>query len=107
MYPPLSAGQIAGVQTAVHVVQDVFQYDETEAALLVDATNTFNTLNRAAALYNIRFICPSLSTILINIYRAPTQLFVDGESLLSQEGTTQLSHADVHTGYTPSDQKPP
>ena len=25
---------------------------------------------------------------MINIYRAPTQLFVDGKSLLSQEGTT-------------------
>ena len=69
----LSAGQIAGVETAVHVVQDVFQEDETEAALLVDATNAFNTLNRAAALHNIRLICPSLSTVLINCYRAPTQ----------------------------------
>ena len=59
----LSAGQIAGVKTAVHIVQDVFQHDETEAALLVDATNAFNTLNRATALHNIRFICPSLSTI--------------------------------------------
>ena len=77
------------MKTAVHVVQDVFQEDETEAALLVDATNAFNTLNRAAALHNIRFICPSLSTVLINCYRAPTQLFVDGYSLLSQEGTTQ------------------
>ena len=68
----LSAGQIAGVETAVHVVQDVFQEDETEAALLVDATNAFNTLNRAAALHNIRLLCPSLLTVLINCYRAPT-----------------------------------
>ena len=77
------------MEAAVHVVQDVFQHDETEAALLLDATNAFNTLNRATALHNIRFICPSLSTILVNIYKAPTQLFIDGESLLSQEGTTQ------------------
>ena len=27
--------------------------------------------------------------ILINTYRAPTELFVDGDTLLSQEGTTQ------------------
>ena len=83
----LSAGQIAGVETAIHMVQDSFRRDETEAALLVDASNAFNTLNRAAALHNIRFVCPPLSTILINVYRAPTQLFVDGDSLLSQEGT--------------------
>ena len=85
----LSAGEIAGVETAIYIVQDTFLCNETEAALLVDASNAFNTLNRAAVLHNIRFVCPSLSTTLINVYRAPTQLFVDGESLLSQEGTTQ------------------
>ena len=77
------------MEAAVHVVQDVFQHDETEAALLLDATNAFNTLNRVTALHTIRFICPSLSTILGNIYKAPTQLFIDGKSLLSQEGITQ------------------
>ena len=71
------------------MVQDTFQCDETEVTLLVDASNAFNMLNRAVALHNIRFVCPSLSKILINEYRVPTQLFVDGESLLSQEGTTQ------------------
>ena len=56
----LSAGQIAEVETAVHniIVQDVFHHDEAEAALLVDATNAFNTMNRAATLHNIRFISP-------------------------------------------------
>ena len=56
----LSAGQIAEVETAVHniIVQDVFQHDEAEAALLVDATNAFNTMNRAATLHNIRLISP-------------------------------------------------
>ena len=34
-------------------------------------------------------ICPPLSTILINTYRAPTDLFVDGDTVQSQEGTTQ------------------
>ena len=59
------------------------------AALLIDATNAFNCLNREAALHNIRHLCPSLSTILINTYRNPTELFVDGSTILSQEGTTQ------------------
>ncbi len=85
----LCAGQIAGVEAATHAVQKCFHRDETEAVLLVDASNAFNSLNRDAALHNIRFICPSISTILINTYRAPSELFIDGEVLLSREGTTQ------------------
>ena len=59
------------------------------AVLLVDASNAFNSLNRLVALHNIHRICPPLSTILINTYRAPTELFVHGDTILSQEGTTQ------------------
>ena len=69
----LCAGQIAGVESAVHAVQECFQRDDTEAALLVNASNTFNSLNRDAALNNIRFLCPPISTMLINTYRAPTE----------------------------------
>ena len=35
------------------------------------------------------YICPSLSPILINTYRSDSVLFVDGQCLLSKEGTTQ------------------
>ena len=48
-----------------------------------------STLNRQAALRNIRHLCPPLSKILINTYREDVRLFIDGETLLSQEGTTQ------------------
>ena len=30
-----------------------------------------------------------IATVLVNTYRRPTELFVDGDTLLSQEGTTQ------------------
>ena len=60
----LCAGQIAGVEAAVHAVQECFQQDGTEAVLLVDASNAFNSLNRDAALHNIRSLCPSISTML-------------------------------------------
>ena len=46
-------------------------------------------LNRDAALNNIRFLCPPIQTMLINTYRAPTELFIDGEVIFSREGTTQ------------------
>ena len=85
----LCAGQISGIEAAVHTVDSLFQQEETEAVLLVDAKNAFNSLNRLSALHNIRRLCPSLATVLINSYRTPTQLFVDGDVLHSCEGTTQ------------------
>ena len=66
-----------------------FDDDTTEAVIFVDATNAFNSLNRQATLHNCKFICPALCPILINTYREPSLLFVDGETLLSKEGTTQ------------------
>ena len=61
----------------------------TEAVLLVDALNTFNNLNCQTALHNIHLNCPSTFKALINTYHSDTQLFVDDETFLSQEGTTQ------------------
>ena len=85
----LCAGQISGVEAAVHAIHDSFNSENCQAALLIDATNAFNCLNREAALHNIRHLCSSFSTILINTYCSPTELFVDGSTILSQEGTTQ------------------
>ena len=76
------------VSCVLCVVRTTFDLEDTEAVLLVNATNAFNSLNRQVALHNIRRLCPSLATILINTYRAPTELFVDGDTF-SQEGTTQ------------------
>lgn len=85
----LCAGQTAGIEAAVHAMKISFESEDTEAALLVDASNAFNSLNRQAALHNIRSICPSIATALINTYRGDTELFVDGSTLISEEGTTQ------------------
>ena len=49
----VSAGQKSGSEAAVHAINSMFSADETDAVLLIDATNAFNTLNRAAALRNI------------------------------------------------------
>ena len=64
--------------------------EETEALLLVYPTNAFNTLNRQVALHNIQVICPVISTILNNTYKAPVRMFVaGGGEIASREGTTQ------------------
>ena len=47
----LCVGQTAGVESAVHVIRELFK--NSEAVLLVDATNAFNCLNRSVALHNI------------------------------------------------------
>ena len=88
-FSQLCAGHIAGAEAGVHAVRSMFERNDTEALLLVDASNAFNSLNRAAALCNIQRLCPSIATALINIYRAPTNLYIDGDVQLSQEGTTQ------------------
>ena len=85
----LCAGQDAGCEAAVHAMSSIFSEDNTEAMIFVDASNAFNRLNRRATLLNSKVICPSLAPILINTYRNASWLFVDGQHLLSKEGTTQ------------------
>ena len=85
----LCAGQIAGVEAAVHPVQSSFLWDDTEGVLLVDTSNAFNSLNHKVALHNIHQICPAFAPILINSYRSAAALYIAGDMLLSKEGTTQ------------------
>ena len=85
----LCAGQDAGCEAAVHAMERVFADEDTEAMILVDASNAFNCLNRQVTLRNCGMVCPALSHILINTYRNNSQLFVDGQCILSKEGTTQ------------------
>ena len=54
----------AGFEAAIHAMRDIFDGNNPHAALLVDATNAFNLVNRQAALHNISVLCPSFSTIL-------------------------------------------
>ena len=67
----------------------IFAEDDTEAMILVDATNAFNRLNRQVTLVNCEVICPALSPILIYTYLNNSWLFIDGQCMLSKEGTTQ------------------
>ena len=75
-----------------HAMRQVFESSETEAIILVDATNAFNSLNRQAALRNIRH--SSCSEKHPRFLSTPTGrmcncLLMVRPSLLSQEGTTE------------------
>ena len=48
--------------------------------MYVDASNAFNSLNRVVALHNIQHF-PQFAPILLNTYRDPACLFVDGKVL--------------------------
>ena len=54
----LSAGQIAGIKAAIHFMRESPHSENTEAVLLVDASNAFNSFKRDAALHNIRHVWP-------------------------------------------------
>ena len=84
------AGQDGGCEAAVHAMRQFFAEQEINGALLVDASNAFNTINRQAALHNIKSICPPLYQILVNTCRAPVRCIICGDGeITSSEGTTQ------------------
>ena len=57
---------------------------------LIDDNNTFNSLNRKAALHNISSICLSHIWTLKNTYRAPVRLLITGSGEISStEESTQ------------------
>ena len=68
----------------------IFNNQDVEGALLIDAENAFNSINRTAALHNINVLCPLLSRVLINTYRDSVRMIVPaGGEIISREGTTQ------------------
>ena len=77
------------MEAAIHSVRSYFALSDCDAVLLVDASNAFNSLHHIVALHNIRQLCPSFATLLINTYRSPTCLLISGEILMSEEGTIQ------------------
>ena len=84
------AGHKRGSEAAVHAMRSIFDADDTDAVLLIDASNAFNSLNRAVALHNFTVLCPSIATYAINTYRRHARLFImGGKELQSAEGTTQ------------------
>ena len=97
----LCSGAKAGIEAAIHAMKEIFAAEETEGLLLVDASNAFNVISRAATLWNCRVLWPRCSVFLFNSYRGFAVIIVkslqaDGRKgkrapfpLLSREGTTQ------------------
>ena len=96
---PLQAagGAKGGAEAAIHAMRTIFEDESTDAVILVDASNAFNSLNRQVALHNVQRTCPPFATILINTYRKCSRLAVSGGAeILSQEGSTQGDNLGGH-----------
>ena len=68
---------------------DILSDASTDGVLLIDAKNAFNNFNKKVASCNIAVLCLSLATTLINTSRSDVQMFISGETIISQEGTRQ------------------
>ena len=78
---------------------------QTEAIIIVDAENAFNSINRKALLHNIEYLCPAIAKFFYNCYAISARLFIiGGKELRSREGTTQgdpTAMAAYALGLTP------
>jgi hypothetical protein len=89
----LCSGVSAGIEGAVHAMSDLFNENSGNGwgTLLVDASNAFNSVNRVAALWNVRLRWPRCARFLFNTYRGYSVMVIQGAKNLlhSQEGVTQ------------------
>ena len=99
-------GQEAGTEAAVHSLNSMYNGENNDTVLLVDVSNTFNSLNRELFLHNISYICPATSVFVKNCYNFPSRLFIiGGKELKSNEvsnkvilspGSVALEILDLH-----------
>ena len=47
------AGLKSGAEAAIHAMHGIFDAENADAVLLIDASNAFNSLNRASAMHNV------------------------------------------------------
>ena len=86
----LCAGTSSGCEASARALQQLWDAENTDLILLVDASNAFNRMSREQALRTVDQRCPVLSVALRNLYGHPARLIMEnGVSLLSEEGTTQ------------------
>ena len=70
-------------------MRNEFEKPETEAILLIDPENAFNSLNREISLENVEILCPALHHALANSYKHHSSLYVNNTVLTSTKGTMQ------------------
>lgn len=72
------AGQETGIEAAAHSLNSLYNNKNTDAVLLVDASNAFNLLNRELFLHNISYISLAISVFVKSYYKSPSRLIIIG-----------------------------
>ena len=86
----MANGFQSDTEAAIHSMKKIFDDEQADAVILVDASNAFNSLNGNADLHNIQILSPQFSTILINTYRLPARMIVlRSMNIVSNKGATQ------------------
>ena len=57
----MCAGHESGCEAAIHAMSEIFHGEDTDAVLLIDASNAFSSLNRMTALHNILVTSPIIA----------------------------------------------
>ena len=89
-------GQETGAEAAIRAMYDISNDEHSEAVLLVDAENAFNSINRNVMIHNISVVCPAISIYVSNGYQSAARLFVIGGKRYCQK--KELPKAVRHMG---------
>ena len=68
------AGHEARCEAAIHAMHHIFEEEATDAVLLINASNAFNSINRKAFLHNISVVCPEIAVYVQNCYSISSRL---------------------------------
>ena len=71
-YLQVCSGHGSGCEATIHAMSQIFSEEDSEAVLLIDASNAFNAVNRKLFLHNVSVICPEIAVFVRNYYSFPS-----------------------------------
>ena len=86
----MCAGHESGCEATIHAMSQIFNKEDSKPVFLIDASNTFNAVNRKLFLHNVSVISLEMAVFVSHCYALPSRLFIiGGNELKSCEGATQ------------------
>ena len=73
-------GQKRGIEHAIHSLRASSKLTDSEAILMIDVKNAFNSLNRDHAIRSGEKLCPCLYHSICNSYREPSNLLINKQT---------------------------
>ena len=95
----LCVGQRAELESAIHGLREVFNSSSDRCLLQIAANNACNRLNRFLDHQNIHLVCPSLRTLLVNLYRQESILPIFGYLMFCGECLREGDNGNLHVWF--------